>query len=183
MLLDGLGKIKIKNNDIFILDKNLINCRLNKDAHVFHSKTLDELKSQLEINEEFGNEAELAAVTHEIELLKTEGIYKIPERISEYNTSAGYDIVSFLHVNSLIPDKFIEVKSCSDDKWIFYISKNELDVAKSKQDCYFLYLYNRETQKFRVIKNPYAFFFVGEGKNCWSMNPQIYQIKSLEKLS
>lgn len=110
-------------------------------------------------------------------------INKLPERISEYNVSAGYDIVSFVSIESLIPDKFIEVKSCSDERWIFYISKNELDVAKRKQDSYFLYLYNRKKRNFRIIQNPYKLLFESEEKDKWIMNPQIYQVKSLENLS
>jgi len=43
-------------------------------------------------------------------------------------------------------DKFIEVKSCSDDRWIFFISRNELEVAKNKQDSY-LYLFHGKGRK------------------------------------
>jgi len=180
MLLDGIGKVNIKRNNIFILDKSLLNCRIDNNIYSTHHKTLDELKKQLEMNENFGVEAELAAMEYEIEILKSTGIDKAPERISEFSTSAGYDIVSFMHICSLTPDKFIEVKSCSDDSWIFYISRNELQVAKSKQNDYYLYLYNRKKQNFRIIQNPYNFFFENEE---WTMEPQVYQVRSLEGLS
>jgi len=180
MLLDGMGKIEIKQNDVFFLDKSLLDCRMDVHKHATHNRTLEGLKKQLEINEKFGVEAELAAMEYEINVLKNVGISKSPERISEFNVSAGYDIISFAHKDSLKPDKFIEVKSCSDDSWIFYISRNELDVAKIKQDNYYLYLYNRKSQKFRIIQNPYDFFVENESKNQWAMNSQIYEIRSLE---
>lgn len=182
MLLNGIEKICIRQNDIFILDKNLLHRRRNQTYRSFRKKTLAELKSQIEINEEYGVEGELAAMEFEVEMLKNEGINKLPERISEYNTNAGYDIVSFMCIDSLTPDKFIEVKSCSDNRWIFYISKNELEVAKNKQDNYFLYLYNRQSRYFRIIQNPYN-YFVEEKDSQWVMEPQVYQIRSLENLS
>ena len=182
MLLDGIEKIHIRQNDIFILDKNLLDCRKDRKDHLFHHKTLAELKSQIEINEEYGVEAELAAMEFETKMLENMGVNKSPERISEYNTNAGYDIVSYMCMDSLNPDKFIEVKSCSDNRWIFYISKNELEVAKSKQDNYFLYLFNRQSRIFRIIQNPYNYFMDSE-KDQWTIEPQIYQIRSLENLS
>ena len=182
MLLDGIEKIHIRQNDIFILDKNLLDCRKDRKDHLFHHKTLAELKSQIEINEEYGVEAELAAMEFETKMLENMGVNKSPERISEYHTSAGYDIVSYMCMDSLNPDKFIEVKSCSDNRWIFYISKNELEVAKSKQDNYFLYLFNRQSRIFRIIQNPYNYFMDSE-KDQWTIEPQIYQIRSLENLS
>jgi len=182
MLLDGIGKVKIRQNDIFILDKSLLDYRKDYNIHSTYHKTLEELKKQLEIAEKFGAEAELAAMKYEIKILKNAGIDKSPERISEYNTCAGYDIVSYMNKDSLIPDKYIEVKSCSDNNWIFYISRNELEVAKSKQDNYNLYLFNRKNREFRIIQDPYNFLIENERINQWTMEPQVYKVKSLEGL-
>jgi len=183
MLLDGLGRICVRQNTIFILDKSLLDCRKNRNYHSSRQITVTELKNQIEVNEEYGVEAELAAMEYEAETLKNAGINRSPERISEYHTNAGYDIISYMHVDSATPDKFIEVKSCSDDRWTFFISRNELDVAKNKQDNYFLYLYNRKSQHFRVIQNPYPYFMERERMGLWSMDPQVYRIRSLESLS
>jgi len=177
MLLDGIKKIEIKQNNIFIHDKGLLSSRIDRNICSTPHRTLEELKIQLEDNEKFGVEAELAAMRYELEILKNAHIEKSPERISEYNTSAGYDIVSFMHIDSLIPDKFIEVKSCSDDNLKFYISKNELDVAKNKKNNYYLYLYNRQNQSFRIIQNPYNYFIKNEE---WAIIPQVYQVKLLK---
>jgi hypothetical protein len=180
MILDGIKKIRIQRNDIFILDKGLLNCRKDRRKDLHRHKTLIELKEQLEINEGHGVDAELAAVEYEAEMLKAAGISKSPERLSEYYVNAGYDIMSFSCAESLVPDKFIEVKSCSDSRWIFYFSKNEMEVAKSKQDSYYLYLYNRTDRRFRIIQNPYEFFWEGDEKNQWAIESQVYQIRSLE---
>ena len=182
MLLDNIGKIEIRQNDVYIIDKSLLKNRANVESHITRHKTLESLKRQMETNEMLGVEAELAAVKFETEILKCSGIDKVPERISEFHVNAGYDIVSYMHTDSLNPDKFIEVKSCSDERWIFYISKNELEVAKTKQDNYFLYLYNRKRQQIRVIQNPYFIFYKSEQKGLWAMEPQVYQVKSLEGL-
>ena len=182
MILDGLEKIKLTHNDIFILDKRLLNNRKEYHAKSFHYRSLEDLKDQLEKNEAYGVEAELAAMEYETVLLKKMGINKLPERISEYNTSAGYDIASFTDSESMIPDKFIEVKSCSDSTWTFYISKNEVETAKIKQDRYYLYLFNRKFQQFKIIKNPYSFFTNDCLTHQWAIESQIYKIKSLEGL-
>ncbi|MCL2234355.1 MAG: DUF3883 domain-containing protein [Firmicutes bacterium] len=182
MLLEGMGKVKIKGSDVFVLDKSLLAVREEKAIGKSGHKTLSWLKKLLEANEKLGDEAEMLAIEYEIELLRKDGISKNPERISEYNVVAGYDIVSYMAESSNSPDKFIEVKSCSDEKWIFYISRNEFDVAKAKQNSYFLYLFNRKTREFRVIQNPYNFFNRLEIEHEWVMTPQIYKIQSLEDL-
>lgn len=179
MLLDGIGKIKIKKNNIFILDKNLLRCRTKDNAYSLSTMSLEELRNQLDLNEKLGVEAELAAMEYETTMLKNAGIDKIPERISEFNTNAGYDMVSFMNTDSLVPDKFIEVKNCSDNSWTFYISRNELDVAKRKQCNYYLYLYNRKNQVFRIIQNPYEFFVNTAETAQWTMEPQTYQVKCI----
>lgn len=177
MLLDGVGKIEIKQNDIFILDKSLLRCHSHNKTGSRSPISLEDLKYQLEINEKHGIEAELAAVEYEAMVLKNAGIDKTPERISEFHTNAGYDIVSFMMIDSHIPDKFIEVKSCADNRWTFYISKNELAVARNKQYSYYLYLYNRKEQKFRIIQNPYDYLMNNMEQGQWVMEPQSYQVR------
>ncbi|WP_345975658.1 DUF3883 domain-containing protein [Sulfurimonas sp. HSL3-7] len=79
--------------------------------------------------------------------------------ISEVDTSAGYDILSYQTDTSIFLDKYIEVKSY-DGKESFYWSKNEMEVAKIKKDDYYLYLVNRsemnkEGYKPIMIQNPF----------------------------
>ena len=179
MLLNGFGKILIKGNDVLIIDEKLLNFWKEKDDKI---RSHSELKNQIIINEEYGHEAELAAMEFEFNLLKNMRINKIPERVSEYYVNAGYDIVSFMNEETAVPNKFIEVKSCADEKYKFYISKNELDVAEKKGNNYFLYLFNRKTGQFRIIQNPHKFFNELEEKHKWAMIPQVYEIKSLEDI-
>ena len=63
-----------------------------------------------------------------------------------------------------------------------YYAETELETAKIKKTNYYLYLYNRKTREFRIIQNPYNLFIENEGNNQWIMEPQVYQVKSLERL-
>jgi hypothetical protein len=64
------------------------------------------------------------------------------EWIASYDTAAGFDIMSFEATTSLVHDRFIEVKAYSGDTPYFYWSRNEMQVAKTKGNKYFLYLVN-----------------------------------------
>lgn len=176
MLLSGLEIVLISNNNVYIKNIDFI-----LDFHKVkltnrRSMTIIELKNQLIIKDELGNEAELFALDLEKSILKKQQIDKIPQIISKFDVSAGYDIVSFLKNDSIVPDKFIEVKSCSDDKYKFYISKNEIKTARNKGDSYFLYLYNRKNNKFRIIKNPYERVI---NNNNWAKESEIIEVHSI----
>ena len=78
--------------------------------------------------------------------------------ISENDVSAGYDIQSYKNDESMLLDKFIEVKSYSGSPY-FYWSKNEIEVEKQERDNYFLYLINRDEMNNKnycptIIQNP-----------------------------
>jgi hypothetical protein len=178
MLLDGMGFVKVKNKHIYFLDKSLlINDKVKNKRRI---TSLLELKEQLDKQEQLGNEAEIAAIEFEKGILSLNSIDKAPERVSLYDASAGYDIVSYMASDSNVPDKFIEVKSCADESLQFYISKNELETAKSKRNHYFLYLLNRKTNKFTVICDPYTMFFESEEIN-WAIESQVYKIHSIAR--
>ena len=66
--------------------------------------------------------------------------YLIKTVSDNWISTAGPNILSFENNNSIKHDKFIEVKSYSDDIPRFYWSKNEINVAKKKQNSYYLYL-------------------------------------------
>ncbi|NLK97034.1 MAG: DUF3883 domain-containing protein [Epulopiscium sp.] len=178
MLLNGMGFIKVKDKYIYFLDKSLlINDRIkNKQRKI----SLLELKEQLDKQEQLGNEAEIVAIEFEKSILSLNNIDKVPEHVSLYDVSAGYDIVSYMASDSNVPDKFIEVKSCADESLQFYISRNELEAAKSKRNHYFLYLLNRKTNKFTVICDPYSVFFESEEVN-WAIESQVYKIHSIAR--
>jgi hypothetical protein len=120
---------------------------------------IDELRKQIEKNNIYGEEAELFVLEFEKKrLFGHEKIDKI-EKISDYHVNAGYDIISFDAINSEILDRCIEVKSFSGAESFFW-SRNEIDVAKMKENEYFLYLVDRskinnENYIPTIIQNPY----------------------------
>ena len=75
-----------------------------------------------------------------------ESLFKAIERISQEEATLGYDIVSLQNTKSLLPDKFIEVKSFEQEQRFFW-SKNEMRVAREKKNDYFLYLVDRRNLK------------------------------------
>jgi hypothetical protein len=121
---------------------------------------IEDLKKQLEQKQIYGDEAEEFVLTFEKLKLSLHNRYGDIERISEYDTSAGYDIISFMDIHSTEIDKFIEVKSYKGSLPYFYWSRNEVEVARLKKDQYFLYLVDRRKIKLEnytpeIIQNPY----------------------------
>lgn len=120
---------------------------------------IDELKKQIERNNIYGEEAELFVLEFERKRLKEHPSQNKIEKISDYYVNAGYDVVSFSSIDSTVLDRFIEVKSFSGNETFFW-SRNEIDVAKQKQDEYFLYLVDRSKMDNiayipTIIQNPY----------------------------
>jgi len=175
MLLSGLGMVEATRSDIFINDDRYIGEYKNP---MLHNKQISimQLKNGLAIKDMLGEEAEKLALKFETDLLAKQGINKTPSIISHIDVSAGYDIVSYLNVNSQIPDKFIEVKSCGDNRYRFFMSKNEIETARNKRNSYHLYLYNRTSEQFRIVQNPYEKVFESD---YWAKEPQIYEIHSI----
>ena len=127
----------------------------------------EELHKLLAKQIEIGSEAEEIAIKYEEnrlrELGKEELIAGIT-RISKKNVREGYDIASFNgDVITTVYDRFIEVKATTGESPYFYWSENEIEVAKKKQDRYFVYLYtnlrNETKRKLTVIQNPYHEIF------------------------
>ncbi|OOM79818.1 hypothetical protein CLPUN_14990 [Clostridium puniceum] len=105
------------------------------------------------------------------------------KRISDFDVSAGYDIVSFDTNDtndSAIYNRFIEVK-CYIGKSHFYWSENESDVAKRKGDKYVLCLvdYARiEEPRYEpeFIVNPYEQIFKDD---TWLVNAASYKVQKI----
>jgi len=135
---------------------------------------LETLKKQLEDQQAAWEEAELFVLEFENRrLLWKEGILQI----SNIDVCAGFDILSFNSDGSKIPDRFIEVKSCSD-KPSFFWSRNEIEIAKKNKNNYYLYLVNRnkiheEAYSPEIIKNPYESVLMS---NDWIKEPEKYHI-------
>lgn len=103
------------------------------------------------------------------------------KRISDFDVSAGFDIVSFEDLASNNYDRFIEVK-CYIGEPHFYWSQNEADVAQIKGAKYYLCLvdYDKmisEPDYFpEYIQNPYIVIFEDED---WFVSTASYKVKKI----
>lgn len=168
----GMMMLLLQLNEFHQIDNRYYLSEATTNQIIKSSKSINikELEKKLAKNRQLGEEAELFVLEYEKKKLKSADINKLPKRISEIDVSAGYDIASYLFDNS-VPNKFIEVKNC-DSSLSFYISKNELDVAKDKAENYFLYLYNRITKEIIEIQNPFNHLFKSDD---W-----VYEIQELK---
>lgn len=140
--------------------------------------TQSQLLKNLEEQNKRGLEAEKFVLEIERQRLpKKAGKIK---RISDFDISAGYDIVSYVNNNSMNYDRFIEVK-CYIGTPHFFMSENELEVSKIKLDKYILCLvdYTRITEPGyspEYIINPYESIFNSDG---WLIDATNYRIQKL----
>ena len=103
------------------------------------------------------------------------------KRISDFDVSAGYDIVSFDSTTSSHYDRFVEVK-CYLGEPHFYWSENEADVAKIKGNKYFLCLVDYQKMMDdpeympEYIQNPYSVIF---DDDTWLVNTASYRVQKI----
>jgi len=141
--------------------------------------TLEQLlRKQAEQNKR-GFEAEEFVLQYERKRMPQKA-YKI-KRVSDFDVSAGYDIVSFSEGDSVIYDRFIEVK-CYLGTPHFYWSENEADVAKRKGDKYVLCLvdYTKISEEGYVpefIINPAEEIF---RDNTWLVGTASYKVQKVQ---
>lgn len=153
-----------------------------KDANQYRRrKTLQSLKERQAHQELLGKEAELFVLDFEKLRLNKHPLLDNVQRISEEYVNAGYDIESYNENNSLFTDRFIEVKSYSENLE-FYWSANEVEVAKELLDKYFLYLVDRAKvleagYAPKIIQNPYQNIFENE---LWKKESQTWKFSLQE---
>jgi len=120
---------------------------------------INELEQRLEEKKIYGEEAENFVMNFEKQRLLGHPSAEEIEKISEYDVSAGYDIISYNNCESAELDRFIEVKSFIN-RPTFYWSRNEIDTARIKKNAYYLYLVDRNHINKAgftpiIIQNPY----------------------------
>lgn len=173
-------------------DKNIRKFIVNSKYKILFDKELmpeikrrkigiDELEKVLEQKQIYGKEAESFVLKYEKERLFTHPRVHLVEIISEYDVSAGYDVVSYGNLESVEYDRFIEVKSFSKTP-TFHWSRNEIDVARIKKDFYFLYLVDREQFSKEgyhplIIQNPYK--VIMENPSEWEKRVDSYSITKI----
>lgn len=126
--------------------------------------TPQELAAALQANQTMGLLAEESVVAYERRRLKAMGREieaGMVRRISQLDVGAGYDIQSFNGDKPKLEyDRFIEVKASQKNLLSFYISSNELKIAKEKGDCYWIYFIGNFSAKNQdkiqpiMIQNP-----------------------------
>lgn len=148
----------VKNifKDFFTL--NIID-RLKKTSRK-RKITLSQLKELQDLQNKYGQEAESYVLNFEMNRLTNHPSKVDIKIISEEFSNAGYDIESFNSEDSIVNDKFIEVKSYNRNL-TFYWSQNEIEVAKELGNSYFIYLVDRElinnkNYKPHIIQNPFV---------------------------
>ena len=141
--------------------------------------SLERLKEQLENNELAGEMAESFVLKYEKRRLGINDKTKI-KRISDIDVSAGYDIVSVNTPDTVVPNRFIEVKAISSAG--FFWSKNEYEVAKLLGTNYYVYLVDLtkisdDNYSPEIINNPAQEIM----ENCqWLVEPQSYHIQKVD---
>jgi hypothetical protein len=129
--------------------------------------TLEQLKLRMAQQERAGLEAEEFVLSFErSRLARHPSRHHIVSVSSEY-ANAGYDIESYNSIDSLVIDRFIEVKSYQG-KAVFYWSNNERQKAEELQDNYFVYLVDRDRIREsdyhpHIISNPQRLIAQGWG--------------------
>ena len=187
MSLDFLS-VDINNHNHLIINEphiktfeEFIITELKRKKKKKRKLSLKRLKEIQKAQEEAGMKAELFVHKYEKERLKNHSFKKMIKIISSEFANAGYDIESFTGFNSIVPNRFIEVKSYNENI-AFYWSKNEAKTAEELGDDYYLYLVDRSKYHLKdyepmIIKDPYNRVFNNE---IWKIETETWKI-SLKK--
>jgi len=179
--------IEIKSNHLVVnsifnkIFKQIVDWIIEVRENSKKKRSITQLKKDLERKEEVGKEAEMFVLQFENQRLINHPRISSIKRISEEFVNAGYDIESFNDIETIIIDRFIEVKSYSDVVSFFW-TKTEVKIAQTLGDKYFLYLVDRlqmnvSGYKPKVFQNPYEKIFENE---FWKKETDTWKI-TLEK--
>ncbi|MDD5464903.1 MAG: DUF3883 domain-containing protein [Candidatus Omnitrophica bacterium] len=168
-----------EGNKAYIVEKDFEDlCPAKRKANV---TLVNFLRCRRE-EERLGKSAELKILEFERNrLARFPTLLKRIKRISDVNISAGYDILSFEETQENFPNRFIEVKAVPNEDFHFYWSKNEIEMAISQKERYYLYLLpvvrrNKfDLEKLLIISNPYKKIF--ENKHEWMRDIEIYSFQ------
>jgi|LSQX01.1.fsa_nt_gb hypothetical protein len=174
LLKDTLG-----DHIVVVRDYEQFIQKLNSRASV--RLTQQQLLSKLELNRIAGEKAEVFVFGWEHGRIKCRKARNLIRKISDIDVAAGYDIVSVNSDASTVADRFIEVKAVGKD-FKFYWSRNEIDVARTLGEQYYLYLVELEQIEKSgyspyIINNPAHHIFHSES---WYSIPDSYLVKRLE---
>jgi hypothetical protein len=129
-----LVKYEINIDQYFLLSDEFLD-KLNKIKF-----SPEELRKQLEKQNQIGLLAEEFVFKIEKEKIRKFDQSLLPEHVSKSDVSAGFDILSYEKNNDQIKKIFIEVKAVSSSNFKFYLSNGEFQTSLKYKDNYFLYL-------------------------------------------
>lgn len=133
--------------------------KIKKDIKRKKTTSQQELDKQLIIKKKLGEEGEKYVLAKEKNYLIDIGRPDLADKVklvSQFDCSAGYDILSFDENGS---SKYIEVKSTTSNLSSFFMSSNEIETSKILGDSYFIYKVNN------VRSNPYIIKIQNPSKN------------------
>jgi len=129
-----LVKYDMDNDRYLLLSDEFLN-RLNKVKF-----SPEELKKQLQKQSQIGLLAEEFVFKMEKKKLLKFGQNILPEHISKFDVSTGYDILSYEKNNNNFKKIYIEVKAVSSSNFRFFLSNGEFQSSLKYKIDYFLYL-------------------------------------------
>lgn len=179
-MLITLGYLNLKNGIYFIDSTDSIDFA-HKVVERRKKVSIDQLRKNLEIEQKIGDAGEDFVVRFEKNRLCPEKA-QLVMRISQVDVTAGYDIISVQDNNSVVVDRFIEVKTYIGKKH-FHWSTNEIGVAKLRRNLYYLCLvdYNRIDEPGYIpefIQNPYENVF---DSSSWLREPDSYSFSPVDR--
>ena len=184
-LLRTLGALKEGDvgDAVLFVDPNLVHVLvdmvcLHSPAKLSGGLTPEELAKLKQYQNAQGEHAELYVVQYERHRLADHPRLDLIRRVSTEDVTLGYDIISFESSKSVIPDRFIEVKSYKGEPH-FYWSSGELDAARRIGALYHLYLVSVDLvdgQGYEptVIANPAHLIL--ESNSDWHVTPNTWYV-------
>lgn len=150
---DKNGKYMIPSSSILVSDDSIVVYKQNEPSHAISEERFRAIQKT---REQIGLAGETWVVDYEVNELESNGLYELSKevkRISTTNIAAGYDVLSYELVGA---EKYIEVKTTALSKAEFFLSANELDVAKEYRNRYWIYFVSEifGTPKLNKIHNP-----------------------------
>ena len=169
----GILKLKQELNEVTGQPETILYCEnsidsISKLRNNVTELSEEELDEKIAENKEIGKKGEEKVLEIEKERLRKEGRIDLAmtiKQVSVTNAYAGYDIKSYKDKNSKLNeyDKLIEVKTTRSSSPRFFWSSNEVKVAESEGERYWIYLWTnweREaSRKLERIQNPYKRLF------------------------
>ncbi|WP_162616054.1 DUF3883 domain-containing protein [Paenibacillus lutimineralis] len=171
----GFFKYNSNSNILLIIDKSYTDFLKEILKTVRKKLSIEKFKEMLMLKEKYGQEAEEFVLNYEKKRLSGHIHLEKLSQVSVIDVKAGYDIISFNSLSSEVYDRFIEVKSYSNNL-SFYWTRNEIETSKNKGKSYYLYLVDRDKMNQigyqpHIIANPYINVFKN---NAWKREPETW---------